>query len=54
MSLCQKSWYNIEGLATRNAHEKYESPNNSGEEAIAKVKVFKSRSNIKVKVKVKR
>ena len=29
---------------------KYESPTSSGKEAIAKVKVFQSRSNFKVKV----
>ena len=36
----QKSWHGIEGLATRNAYVKYESPISSGKEAMAKVKVF--------------
>ena len=29
-SIHQKSWYSAEGLATRNAHVKYESPTSSG------------------------
>ena len=39
-SLGQKSWYRIEGLATRNVHVKYESPTSSGKETMTKVKVF--------------
>ena len=39
-SLGQKSWQGIEGLATKNAHVKYESPTSSGIEAMSKVKVF--------------
>ena len=50
MSIRQKSWYSIEGLVTRNAHVKYETPTVSGLEAMAKVKVFKSRSKFMVKV----
>ena len=46
----QKFWYQWKGLVTRNVHMKYESPTSSGFEAMAKVKVFKSRSNFKVKV----
>ena len=50
MSLGHKFRYPRKGLVTRIVHMKYESPNSSGSEAMAKVKVFKSRSNFKVKV----
>ena len=39
-SIGKKSWYSIEGLATRNAHVKYESLTSSGYKAFAKVKVY--------------
>ena len=39
-----------EGLVTRNTDVKYESPIISGKKVMAKVKVFKNRSNFKVKV----
>ena len=39
-SLGQKSWHSIVGLATKNAHVKYESTTSSGKEAMFKVKVF--------------
>ena len=48
----QKLWLRKKGLVTRNAHEyKYKSPIYSGENVTGNVKVFKSRSNFKVKVK---
>ena len=46
----KKLWYHVKGLVTRNTHVQYESPITSGKKAMAKVKVFKSRSNFKVKV----
>ena len=39
-SLCQKFWYQLKGLVTRNVHMKYESSSSSGKEAMAKFKVF--------------
>ena len=49
-SLGQNFWHQWKGLVTRNVHMKYESPTSSGSEAMTQVKVFKSRSNSKVKV----
>ena len=46
----QKLRYHVKGLVTRNTHVQYESPITSGNKVMAKVKVFKSRSNFKVKV----
>ena len=40
----------MKGLVKRNTHVQYESPISSGLKAMEKVKVFKSRSNFKVKV----
>ena len=46
----QKLWYRVKGLVTRNTQVQYESPITSGLKVMAKVKVFQSRSNFKVKV----
>ena len=42
-------WYHVIGLVIRNTHVQYESPISPGKKVMAKVKVFKSRSNFKVK-----
>ena len=46
----QKLWYHVKGLVTMNTHVQYESPISSSKKVMAKVKVFQSRSNFKVKV----
>ena len=43
-------WFQQEGLARRNTHVKYKSPISCGSKVVAKVKIFKSRSKVKVKV----
>ena len=43
-------WFQQEGLARRNTHVKYKSPISCGSKVVAKVKFFKSRSKVKVKV----
>ena len=40
----------MKGLVTRITHVQYESPITFGKKVMVKVKVFKSRSNFKVKV----
>ena len=40
----------MKGLVKRNTHVQYESPITFEEKVMAKVKVFKNRSNCKVKV----
>ena len=45
----QKLEYHVKGLVTRNTHVQYERPISSCKKVMPKVKVFKSRSNFKVK-----
>ena len=39
-SQCQKLWYHVKGLVTRNTYVQYESPVTSGLKVMTKVKVF--------------
>ena len=50
MSQGKKLWHHVKGHVTNNTHVQYERPISSGLKVMAKVKVFKSRSNFKVKV----
>ena len=46
----QKLRYHMKGLVTRNTHVQYESPIPSGRKLWPRLKFFKSRSNLKVKI----
>ena len=46
----KKLWYQAKGFVTRNTHVQYESIVSFVVKVLTKIKVFKSRSNIKDKV----